>query len=102
MYALTLVDDIEDYLGLSLDPTVMWDHPTIAALTHNLLQSLAFTNPDAFDIRRDSRNHVGFGTLRLAGTIEELPFRHEMVLYGLKALPVTWSAAGGHSYRKEG
>jgi len=62
----------------------------------------AFMNPDAFDSRRDSRNHVGFGTLRLAGTIEELPFRHEMVLYGLKALPVTWSAAGGHSYTKEG
>ena len=41
VYALTLVGDIEDYLGLSLDPTVMWDHPTIAALTHNLLQSLA-------------------------------------------------------------
>lgn len=89
----------------------------------------AFENPDAFDIHRDCRNHVGFGhglhkcigaafaraelqivfrtlfqripTLRAAAPIEELPFRHEMVLYGLKALPVTWSAEGSHSGKKE-
>jgi acyl carrier protein len=38
VYALTLSGDIEDHLGLSLDPTVMWDHPTIAALSEALLR----------------------------------------------------------------
>lgn len=33
VYTLTLAADIEDHLNLSLDPTVMWDHPTIDALT---------------------------------------------------------------------
>jgi cytochrome P450 len=78
----------------------------------------AFANPDAFDIHRDARHHVGFGhglhkcigapfaraeleivfqtlfrripTLRLVTPVEELPFRHEMVLYGLHALPIAW------------
>lgn len=78
----------------------------------------AFENPDSFDIHRKERNHVGFGhgihkclgihfayaeleiafltlfcripDLRLATNIENLSFRHEMVLYGLKTLPVTW------------
>lgn len=38
VYALTLSGDIEDHLGLSLDPTLMWDHPTIAALSEALLR----------------------------------------------------------------
>jgi acyl carrier protein len=38
VYALTLSGDIEDHLGISVDPTVMWDHPTINALTQALLQ----------------------------------------------------------------
>lgn len=41
VYALTLTGDIEDHLGLAVDPTVMWDHPTIDALTKALLQALA-------------------------------------------------------------
>ncbi|MHA7631271.1 cytochrome P450 [Corallococcus sp. M7] len=81
----------------------------------------AFPNADAFDIRRDCRHQVGFGhglhrcigatfaraelaivfrslferipSLRVAVPVEELAFRHEMVLYGLKQLPVAWSAA---------
>lgn len=40
VYALTLTGDIEDHLGLAVDPTVMWDHPTIDALTQALLQEL--------------------------------------------------------------
>lgn len=32
IYALTIVADIEDHLGLVLEPTVMWDQPTLAAL----------------------------------------------------------------------
>lgn len=78
----------------------------------------AFANPDAFDIHRDAHHHVGFGhglhkcigapfaraeleivfrtlfrripTLHLIKPVEELPFRHEMVLYGLHALPIGW------------
>lgn len=38
VYALTLSGDIEDHLGLTLDPTLMWDHPTIDALARVLLQ----------------------------------------------------------------
>lgn len=30
---VTLVDDLEDYLGASLDPTIFWEYPTIKALT---------------------------------------------------------------------
>ncbi|MGE6758923.1 acyl carrier protein [Corallococcus interemptor] len=41
VYALTLAGDLEDHLGLSLDPTLMWDHPTIAGLTQALLQVLS-------------------------------------------------------------
>ena len=41
VYALTLSGDIEDYLGLSLEPTVMWDHPTLGMLVKALLQDLA-------------------------------------------------------------
>ncbi|RKH63016.1 acyl carrier protein [Corallococcus llansteffanensis] len=40
VYALTLAGDLEDHLGMSLDPTLMWDHPTIAGLTQALLQVL--------------------------------------------------------------
>ena len=40
VYALTLTGDIEDHLGLVVDPTVMWDHPTIDALTEVLLREL--------------------------------------------------------------
>lgn len=43
VYALTLTGDIEDHLGLVVDPTVMWDHPTIDALTDVLLRELGRT-----------------------------------------------------------
>lgn len=78
-----------------------------------------FENADSFDIHRENNSsHVAFGhgfhkcvgaTLarveltevfgglfeRLPGLrplkpIEELPFRHDMVLYGVRELPVTW------------
>lgn len=89
----------------------------------------AFPNADAFDIHRKVSTHVGFGhglhkcigaafaraelqiafnslfrrvpSLRLAVSFEELSFRDEMVLYGMKSFPVTWDAAdagkGGHA-----
>jgi len=78
-----------------------------------------FPNSDTFDIHRKTTNHVGFGhglhkcigaafaraelqiafltlfkripDLQLATTVDALQFRHEMVLYGLKNMPVTWS-----------
>lgn len=37
VYAFSLVGDIEDYLDLSIEPTLMWDHPTIEALAKALL-----------------------------------------------------------------
>lgn len=91
----------------------------IVMLNSGNRDELVFKNPDAFDIHRQTSQHVGFGhglhkcigadfaraeldivfrtlfqripTLSLAAPIEELPFRHEMVLYGLKQLPVTWT-----------
>jgi len=39
VYALTLTGDIEDYLGLSLESTLMWDHPNIDALSKKLLEA---------------------------------------------------------------
>lgn len=37
VYALTLTGDIEDHLGISLDPTLMWDHPTLRKLSEALI-----------------------------------------------------------------
>jgi cytochrome P450 len=78
----------------------------------------AFPDPDKLDIHRAARHHVAFGygihqclgqplarvelqvvystlyrripTLALAVPIEELPFKHDMAIYGVHALPVTW------------
>ncbi|MFD3542272.1 cytochrome P450 [Streptomyces sp. NPDC058662] len=78
-----------------------------------------FEDPDAFNIHREApQRHVAFGhgfhkcigltlarvelsavfaglfkrlpTLRLAESLEDLPFRHDMVIYGVRRLPVTW------------
>ncbi len=78
-----------------------------------------FERPDDFDIRREGlERHTAFGHglhkcvgltlarlelatvlsglfrrlpgLKLAGSLEDLSFRHEMVLYGVRALPVVW------------
>ncbi|GIG93244.1 cytochrome P450 [Plantactinospora endophytica] len=79
----------------------------------------AFERPDEFDIRRpDSRHHVGFGygphqclgqnlaraeleiayrtlftripSLRLAVPVDELDFKTDSQIFGLRSLPVTW------------
>jgi cytochrome P450 len=78
----------------------------------------AFRDPDRLDIHRDGRHHLAFGfgvhqclgqplarmelqvvygtlfrripTLRLATDFHDLPFKHDSVLYGVDALPVTW------------
>ncbi|MFG2292416.1 cytochrome P450 [Streptomyces sp. NPDC048603] len=78
-----------------------------------------FSDPDAFDIHRtDPQAHIAFGHgfhkcigltlarvelstvfsglfdrfpgLRVDRPVSELPFRHDMVLYGLRELPVSW------------
>lgn len=45
VYALTLCGDIEDHLGLVLEPTVAWDHPTIDALARHVEETLAQASP---------------------------------------------------------
>ncbi|MDT8915894.1 cytochrome P450 [Amycolatopsis sp. PS_44_ISF1] len=78
----------------------------------------AFPDPDKLDVTRKARHHVAFGygvhqclgqplarvelqvvystlyrripTLRLAAPVGELDFKHDMVVYGLHELPVTW------------
>lgn len=78
-----------------------------------------FPAPDRLDLRRDDGPHVGFGygrhqcvgqqlarmelqivlptllrripTLRLAVPVEDLPFKHDALAYGLYELPVEWS-----------
>lgn len=35
---VTLVGDLEDWLDLSLDPTIFWEYPTIQILSERLAQ----------------------------------------------------------------
>jgi cytochrome P450 len=79
-----------------------------------------FPDPDRLDIGRDARRHVAFGfgvhqclgqplarvelqvvystlyrripTLRLATDIDQLPFKHDGLVYGVYELPVTWES----------
>jgi acyl carrier protein len=41
LYALAIVADIEDYLGIPVEATMMWDHPTVAALASALAKQIA-------------------------------------------------------------
>jgi acyl carrier protein len=41
MAALTLCDDIEDQIGLIVEPTLAWDHPTIDDLAAYLIKTAA-------------------------------------------------------------
>ena len=78
----------------------------------------AFPDPDQLDIHREARHHLAFGygvhqclgqplarmelqvvygtlyrripTLRLAIPLEDVQFKHEMIVYGVHSLPVTW------------
>ena len=38
VYALTLCGDIEDEYELEVDPTIVWDHPTIRELAEGIRQ----------------------------------------------------------------
>ena len=41
VYALTLCGDIEDEYGLDVDPTIVWDYPTIRELAEGISQLAA-------------------------------------------------------------
>jgi len=41
VYALTLCGDIEDEYQLDVDPTIVWDHPTIGELAGGISERLA-------------------------------------------------------------
>ncbi|GGQ57861.1 acyl carrier protein [Streptomyces althioticus] len=41
LYALSVIAELEDHLDISVDPTVMWDNPTIDALSKALAEELA-------------------------------------------------------------
>ncbi|NMO53351.1 acyl carrier protein [Actinoplanes sp. TBRC 11911] len=43
--ALALCGDIEDHLGVRLDPTAVWDYPTIDALLTYLSGAVAEAKP---------------------------------------------------------
>ena len=40
VYALSIAAELEDHLDVSLDPTLIWDHPTIDALSTALMAEL--------------------------------------------------------------
>jgi cytochrome P450 len=78
----------------------------------------AFADPGRLDVHRDARQHVAFGfgvhqclgqplarvelqvvygtlyrripTLALAAALEDIPFKHDGLVYGVYELPVTW------------
>ncbi len=37
VYALTLAGDLEDFLGITVDPSIVWDNPSISELSVALL-----------------------------------------------------------------
>lgn len=41
LYVLAVAGELEDHLDISLDPTLMWDNPTIDALSEALAKELA-------------------------------------------------------------
>jgi cytochrome P450 len=77
-----------------------------------------FPDPDRLDVHRDARGHLAFGFgvhaclgqplarvelqvvygtlyrripgLRLAVALEQIPFKHDSIIYGVYELPVTW------------
>jgi acyl carrier protein len=40
VFVLTFVGDIEDYLGIELDPTIIWDYDTLGSLAEYLLPKI--------------------------------------------------------------
>jgi acyl carrier protein len=57
--ATMLVGDLEDWLGLTLAPTLAWDYPSINAMTEHLVEQLAAEHGATAD--GASRSHLGGG-----------------------------------------
>ncbi|MFE9934122.1 acyl carrier protein [Streptomyces sp. NPDC005533] len=47
--ALSLCGDLEDEFGLEVEPTLLWDHPTVTSLVGYLSTVLPAGTPDARD-----------------------------------------------------
>src|SRR5258707_9928095 len=47
LQAMMLVGDLEGRLGLSLPPTLAWDHPSISALARHLVEQADGANGEA-------------------------------------------------------
>ncbi|MEU9085232.1 acyl carrier protein [Streptomyces sp. NPDC048357] len=45
--ALSLCGDLEDEFGLEVEPTLLWDHPTVTSLVGYLSTVLPAGSPDA-------------------------------------------------------
>jgi acyl carrier protein len=41
LYALSVATEIEDHIGLAVDPTMMWDNPTVDALVEAISVELS-------------------------------------------------------------
>jgi cytochrome P450 len=100
------------------DVTIRAGEGVILATEIGDRDSAAFPDPGRLDIRRDARHHVAFGfgvhqclgqplarvelqvvygtlyrripTLRLAVDLDQVPFKHDGLVYGVYELPVTW------------
>ncbi|GAA1784463.1 hypothetical protein GCM10009682_03270 [Luedemannella flava] len=45
--AVAVLTDVEDRVGFEIDPDVLWDHPTVAALAHYLAERLTLSGEPA-------------------------------------------------------
>ena len=51
MVGVFLAGDLEEWLGLQLSPTVLWEHPTAETLAHYLAAELWRQGADAEDVQ---------------------------------------------------
>jgi cytochrome P450 len=100
------------------DQTIRAGDGVIIATDAGNRDEQAFADPERLDIHRDARQHVAFGfgvhqclgqplarvelqvvfgtlyrripSLRLAADLEQVPFKHDGLVYGVYDLPVTW------------
>ena len=46
LVGMTLAGDVEEWLGLRLSPTLLWDYPVIASLAQHLAEALTSTHAE--------------------------------------------------------
>lgn len=46
LVAMTLAGDLEEWLGLQLSPTLLWDYPVIASLAQHVAAALSSANAE--------------------------------------------------------